>query len=212
MNAESQKSVEPWGVILFYMGLVLFFYSSTSLQLSFTSGRGNLFLYAVPLLLGFGFVGASTFTAAFCRWWGERWGELATSILRNYLGIPLGAIGLIVAWLQPAPFLFDAGTITKSLGWLFITGGLVPFYWGHLILGRPTGWPSRQDRLVRDGLYAFVRHPIYCGGLSMFVGAALLKPTSAVVLACALGFVWLLIQARLEEFDLLQRRLHELRR
>lgn len=30
-------------------------------------------------------------------------------------------------------------------------------------------------------------------------------PTSTVVLACALGFAWLIIQARLEEVDLLQR-------
>jgi Cu+-exporting ATPase len=50
-----------------------------------------------------------------------------------------------------------------------------------------------------------VRHPIYAGGLSMFVGGALLKPTSPVVLACALGFIWLIVQARLEEIDLVQR-------
>jgi len=50
-----------------------------------------------------------------------------------------------------------------------------------------------------------VRHPIYSGGMLIAVGLALLKPTSTVVLACAFGFVWLIIQARLEEIDLLQR-------
>jgi len=39
----------------------------------------------------------------------------------------------------------------------------------------------------------------------MLLGAMLLKPTSIFPLASALGVVWLFIQARLEEIDLLQR-------
>ncbi len=164
-----------------------------------------MFLFVIPLLLGFALVGASAFTAAYSKWWGERRGELATSILRNYLGIPLGFLGFILAWLQPAPFLFIGGGATKSLGWLLIIAGSVPFVWGHVVLGLPTGWPSVRDTVVRHSLYAYVRHPIYAGGLLMFVGAALLKPTSTVGVACALGFGWLIVQARLEEIDLVQR-------
>lgn len=164
-----------------------------------------MFLFIIPLLLGFAFVGASAFTAAYSRWWGEPRGELATSILRNYLGIPLGVLGFIIAWLQPAPFLFIGGGTAKSLGWLLIIAGSVPFVWGHVVLGRPTGWPSVRDTLVRHGLYAYARHPIYAGGLLMCVGGALLKPTVTVGLACLLGFVWLIIQTRLEEIDLVQR-------
>jgi protein-S-isoprenylcysteine O-methyltransferase Ste14 len=58
---------------------------------------------------------------------------------------------------------------------------------------------------VRDGLYGQLRHPIYAGGLLIFIGLALLKPTLTVALACMLGFGWLVIQARLEEADLIQR-------
>ncbi len=65
--------------------------------------------------------------------------------------------------------------------------------------------PSVRDTLVRHGLYAYVRHPIYAGALLIFAGLALLRPTSAVVLASAIGFIWALIQARLEEMDLVQR-------
>jgi protein-S-isoprenylcysteine O-methyltransferase Ste14 len=50
-----------------------------------------------------------------------------------------------------------------------------------------------------------VRHPIYSGGILIAVGLALLKPTSTFALACVLGFLWLIIQARLEEIDLAQR-------
>jgi protein-S-isoprenylcysteine O-methyltransferase Ste14 len=35
-------------------------------------------------------------------------------------------------------------------------------------------------------------------------GLALLRPTLAVVLACSLRFAWLIVQARLEEVDLVQ--------
>lgn len=205
MNAESQRNLGPWGVTLFYLAIALGFYSLPSLWLGFTQSDGKPFLFVIPLLLGFALVGASAFTAVYSRWWGAPRGELATSILRNYAGIPLGSLGFVLAWLQPAPLLFLGGVATVSVGWLLLIGGLVPFLWGHVVLGRPTGWPSLRDTLMRQSLYAYVRHPIYSGGLLMFVGGALLKPTSTVVLACALGFVWLMIQARLEEIDLLQR-------
>ena len=65
--------------------------------------------------------------------------------------------------------------------------------------------PSVRDKLVRHGLYAYVRHPIYSGGMLIALGLGLLKPTSTVLSAGTLGIFWLVIQARLEEVDLLQR-------
>jgi len=164
-----------------------------------------LFLFLAPLLLGFNLVGASAFTATYSRWWGERAGEITTSVLRNFTGIPLWLFGFIVGWLQPAPFLLTPGSVIKTLGWLLIIAGAAPFLWGHLVLGKITHTPSVRDKLVHDGLYAYVRHPIYSGGMLIAAGLALLKPTSTVVLACAFGYVWLIIQARLEEIDLVQR-------
>ena len=164
-----------------------------------------MYLFLIPLLLGFGLVGASAFTAAFSRWWDERGGELAGSILRNFLGIPLWVIGAVLAWRQPSPLFFAPSSATTIVGWLLIVAGAVPFLWGHVLLGRRTHTPSVRDTLVRHGLYAHVRHPIYSGGLLIIVGLALLKPTSAFGLACLIGLVWLIIQARLEELDLVQR-------
>jgi protein-S-isoprenylcysteine O-methyltransferase Ste14 len=101
--------------------------------------------------------------------------------------------------------LFSAGWAAKSLGWLLVIAGSIPLVWGHAVLGLPTGWPSIRDALVRHSLYAYVRHPIYAGGLLMFVGGVLLKPTATVGAACSLGFIWLIVQARLEEIDLVDR-------
>lgn len=50
-----------------------------------------------------------------------------------------------------------------------------------------------------------IRHPIYSGIMLALAGLALLRPTPTVILAAAVAAGALLVQARLEEVDLLQR-------
>lgn len=164
-----------------------------------------MYWFLAPLLLGFTLGWASAFTTVYSRRWGERGGQMATMILRNALAIPLWIAGFVLAWLAPAPLLFIPSSATQALSWLLIAVGSIPVIWGHLVLGLRTHMPSVRDSLVRDGLYAYVRHPIYAGGLLIFVGLALLRPTLTLVLASAFGLVWAIIQARLEEIDLVQR-------
>ena len=167
--------------------------------------RVKTYAFLIPLLLGFALGGASAFTAAYSRRWGERRGQMATMILRNALGIPLWIFGFVLAWRAPAPFPFIPGGAVPALGWLLIAVGAVPVIWGHLQLGLRTHMPSVRDTLVRSGLYARVRHPIYGGGVAIFGGLALLRPTVPVLVASALGICWAVGQARLEELDLVRR-------
>ena len=164
-----------------------------------------MYRFLMPLLAGFALAGASAFTAAFSRRWGVRGGQIATSVLRNLLGIPLYFLGLVLAWQAPAPLLFDSGNATQVAAWLLIAAGSIPVVAGHLQLGWSTHMPSMRDSLVTTGLYAHVRHPIYAGGLVVFVGLALLHPTVAFALACALSCAFFVVQARLEEIDLIER-------
>lgn len=157
------------------------------------------------MIIGFALVGASAFTSAYSRRWGEKGGQWATIILRNLLGIPLWVAGFVLAWLEPSPLLVNPNMTFKLIGLFLIISGSVPFIRGHIELGWRTHMPSVKDTLVRQGLYAYVRHPIYAGGFAILAGLALIRPTSAFVIACILGFIWLIIQARLEEIDLLQR-------
>jgi protein-S-isoprenylcysteine O-methyltransferase Ste14 len=161
--------------------------------------------FLLPLLAGFLFAGASAFTAAWSRRWGEGGGRLASAVLRNLLGIPLYFFGLVLAWRSPAPLLADPGGVGVGLGWLLIGAGAIPVALGHWQLGRLTHLPSQGDALMERGLYARVRHPIYAGGLAIFAGLALLRPTAPWLLACALAALFMLVQARLEEIDLMQR-------
>jgi len=157
------------------------------------------------IIIGFALVGASAFTAAYSRWWAEKGGRWATIILRNLLGIPLWFAGFVLAWLEPSPLLLNPNITLKLIGSFLIILGSIPFIWGHIKLGWRTHMPSIKDTLVQQGLYSYVRHPIYTGGFAILAGLALIKPTLAFELACILGVIWLIVQARLEEIDLLQR-------
>lgn len=161
--------------------------------------------FLVPLLLGFALVWASAFTTAYSRRWGERGGQWTTAVLRTILGIPLWLLGFALAWLAPSPMLLSFDPASQILGWVLVGMGLIPVMWGHIALRWRTGMPSVRDTLVRSGLYARVRHPIYAGMILVFIGIALARSTSEVVLACALGIAALIAQARLEELDLVRR-------
>jgi len=164
-----------------------------------------MYWFLIPLLFGFVLAGASAFTAAWSLRWGERGGRLATNLLRNMLGIPLYMVGLVLAWRTDAALLFDQSADNLALGWFLIVAGGIPVMVGHWQLGLRTHMPSAGDALMDRGLYAWVRHPIYAGGLSVFAGLALLRPSAPWLLACALSVVFFVTQAWLEEIDLLQR-------
>ncbi len=130
---------------------------------------------------------------------------MATAVLRNALGIPLWLVGLALAWRAPLARVFVPGPAGTGFAGLLLAVGMVVVIWGHLLLGWRTHMPSIRDTLVRRGLYARVRHPIYSGIMLALAGLALLRPTPTVVLAAAVAGGAFLVQARLEEVDLLQR-------
>jgi protein-S-isoprenylcysteine O-methyltransferase Ste14 len=65
--------------------------------------------------------------------------------------------------------------------------------------------PSVQDTLEVQGLYAHIRHPLYSGMILELIGLFLWVPTLSVLVACILGVMWVMVQARLEEMDLVER-------
>lgn len=164
-----------------------------------------MYYFLIPLLMGFVFAGSSAFTSAFSRSWGVNGGRLVTSLLRNMLGIPLYGYGLVLAWCETSTLILNLGAIGQGLGWLLVIAGAVPIIVGHLQLGWRTHMPSINDSLMDKGLYAYVRHPIYVGGLIVFLGLVLVHFTVPWLLASILSIIFFTVMARLEEIDLLQR-------
>ncbi len=163
-----------------------------------------MYLFLIPLLLGFTLNSASAFTTAFSRLWGDSRGQRASFVLR-ILGVLLWALGFILAVLQTSTLFYRYNLVTDILGWLLLTAGIVLNLAALTTLRTPAVSPSMKDTLVSGGLYAHVRHPLYCGVILEFLGLALVIPTRTLVLASALGIVWMFVQAWLEERDLLER-------
>lgn len=161
--------------------------------------------FLVPLILGFAFDATSAFTSAFSRRWGVTRGRLASVILRNVLGIPLWVVGLVFAVRAPSQALFAETSQATVLGWFLTISGCVAQLLALWAIRLPAAAPSQHDALVASGIYRYVRHPIYAGLLLQFVAVVIAKPRVATALASALGIVWVHVQARLEELDLLQR-------
>jgi protein-S-isoprenylcysteine O-methyltransferase Ste14 len=164
-----------------------------------------MFLFLIPLLLSFTCNIASAFTAVFSQRLGQGRGQQVSAVLRNALGMPFLGLAFVLAASQPAPRLFPDSIWVDTAGWLLLAAGVALIFWSLAAIRWRAAAPSMGDILVRHGPYAFVRHPLYDGVFSELAGAILVRPTSPILLSCLLTGVWVLIQARMEERDLLQR-------
>ena len=163
------------------------------------------YLFLIPLFFGFASNLASAFTTAFSRRWGARRGSLVSVILRNVLGIPIWAIGFGLAFHASSPFLLAPTFLITTLGWLSIVIGGAVIIVALITIRLRSVVPSTQDALAEVGIYARVRHPIHSGTLLEFLGVFLVGPSLTVAIACAVGIVWVFLQTRFEEQDLLLR-------
>ncbi|MGH7894018.1 MAG: methyltransferase family protein [Candidatus Binatia bacterium] len=110
------------------------------------------------------------------------------------------ALLLVVA---PAEALLVGGASQGRLaGAVAFAMGVALYRRGAVVLGTalsPLVSPHPQGRLVTDGPYRFVRHPIYLGQLLIAVGAPLtLGCRYALAVSCAAAVV-LFVRARFEE-------------
>jgi protein-S-isoprenylcysteine O-methyltransferase Ste14 len=161
--------------------------------------------FLIPLVIGFTLNVASAYTAEWSARWGERRGALATAVLRNVLGIPVWAVGLIFAVRTASPALFAASPAAEIAGWLLLGAGCAIIALALHALRSKAAVPSTRDTLVERGLYARVRHPIHAGMFLVWISLVLVHPTVAVALASGLGAVWTLVQTGAEEQDLVRR-------
>jgi protein-S-isoprenylcysteine O-methyltransferase Ste14 len=114
----------------------------------------------------------------------------------------------VQALLLAAVFLLPAGSAWTTPGWLSFTAhalsliGLVALVIGLIHLGRaatPLPLPVPGGSLRSQGLYRYVRHPIYTGVMALAIGSAI--PSGNVWIAVsALALVgWFAVKARWEE-------------
>jgi protein-S-isoprenylcysteine O-methyltransferase Ste14 len=164
-----------------------------------------MYVFLIPLLVGFIFNCASALTTFYSRQWGERRGSIVTVVLRDILGIPVWAIGFALAARAQSPLIFARTTVTNVAGIFLIVVGSAIIIVALVTIRSKAAAPSLKDGLVKSGAYARVRHPIHSGTFLEFAGLFLLRPIVPVAVACALGTIWIFVQSSLEESDLVQR-------
>jgi protein-S-isoprenylcysteine O-methyltransferase Ste14 len=82
--------------------------------------------------------------------------------------------------------------------------GLMIVIWARLSLGRNIGFVPAQRELVNSGAYAFMRHPVYTGGLLTSLAFVLRAYSPQNALLLGLGVFWFIPVKSLVEEDFLR--------
>jgi len=79
-----------------------------------------------------------------------------------------------------------SGLIFVAAGAAWFALGLRALGWNLTVFPRP----KPQGVLVEHGVYRYARHPIYGGGLLMFVGFGLISSWPALAATVLLAYIW----------------------
>jgi protein-S-isoprenylcysteine O-methyltransferase Ste14 len=164
-----------------------------------------MYLYIIVLILGFGSNLASTFTSFYSSRLGSKAGTFITILLRDVLGIPVWAVGFLLAVNQSKERLIEAIPVLNVAAWILIGAGAVIIITALFSIRTRAAAPTDSDSLVTSGIYSVIRHPINIGTLFEFAGLFLLWPSLSMAVASLLGVLWVILQSLLEEADLLKR-------
>jgi len=102
-------------------------------------------------------------------------------------------IAIVIAAGFVAPDWPEGAQLALSIaGAILAVAGCAFAVWAGRTLGRSlTPFPKPVEAgLVTHGPFAVVRHPIYTGGLGLFVGYSLFAGPAAFALTLALGVLW----------------------
>jgi protein-S-isoprenylcysteine O-methyltransferase Ste14 len=164
-----------------------------------------MYYFLIPLILGFISNLASASTTTYSEKWGKQTGTFITIILRDILGIPVWAIGFLLAIKESSGVLYPSSFLSQITGWVIIAAGALIIIIALISIRVKAAAPSTGDSLVKSGIYSLVRHPIHCGTFLEFGGLLVLWPSAEVGIAVLLGIVWILFQSWFEEKDLIKR-------
>ena len=135
--------------------------------------------------------------------------SLNTDNLSRYILVFLLIVSLVLISINMDNFFFS----NKSTNFLQLIGFFTMFFggiiaiWARLIL--KNNWSGKVQivegqRVIKSGLYRFIRHPIYLGFSLCFFGSLLFRMNYAALLACIIMIPLHIIKAKQEEKLLLQ--------
>ncbi|MFZ5878538.1 MAG: methyltransferase [Chloroflexota bacterium] len=125
-------------------------------------------------------------------------------------------IGGLILWLSPLAYLVNPAWMSWSkLGlpewvrWLGVGLGVLcafGIYWLFSSIGSgitPTSVTRREHILVTNGIYRWIRHPLYTVGSSFIVALGLMADNWFIILMAALAFIAMAVRTPKEEANLI---------
>lgn len=125
-------------------------------------------------------------------------------------------IGGLILWLSPLAYLVNPAWMSWSklglpdgIRWLGVGLGVLcifGLYWLFSSIGSsitPTSVTRREHKLVTNGMYRWVRHPLYTIGSSFIVALGLMADNWFIILMAALAFIAMAVRTPKEEANLI---------
>ncbi len=127
-------------------------------------------------------------------------------------------IGGLILWLSPLAYLINPAWMSWSkiglpdwVRWLGVGIGLLcvlGMYWLFSSIGSgitPTSATRREHKLVTNGIYRWVRHPLYTVGSSFIVALGLMADNWFIILMALLAFTAMAVRTPKEEANLIEK-------
>ena len=117
----------------------------------------------------------------------------------------IGMLALLIVTRPTRPLFTPLWQMGDTIAWALVAlmaAGFLLACWARFVLGKlwSAGVERKEGhRLVEEGPYAIVRHPIYTGLLAAALALALVKATPLALVGLALTAIGFTVKARLEE-------------
>ena len=109
---------------------------------------------------------------------------------------------LIVVFLSAPVWFHDPLSPRQIFSWVLLLGSAILPVLGFRLLrtvGAPRGSVEDTTTLVTTGVYRYIRHPLYCSLLLGIWGAFLKRPSQLAASVAAVGSIFTVATAKIEE-------------
>jgi protein-S-isoprenylcysteine O-methyltransferase Ste14 len=127
-------------------------------------------------------------------------------------------IGGLILWLSPFVYLVNPAWMAwskvglpDSIRWAGVAIGILcvlGIYWLFSSIGSgitPTSATRKEHKLVTNGIYRYVRHPLYTIGSAMFVAFGMMADSWFIAALGILTFILMAIRTPKEEANLIEK-------
>ena len=127
-------------------------------------------------------------------------------------------IGGLILWLSPFVYLINPNWmawskigLSDSIRWLGVGIGIVcvpGIYWLFSSIGTgitPVSATRKEHKLVTNGIYRWIRHPLYTFGSAMFVAFGMMADNWFIATLGILTFILMAIRTPKEEANLIEK-------